>query len=208
MSALPAEVLPARTSPAPKRAPERSRWLRPAPEPGRRAKPTLAYAIIAVAGVAAIVVAQLLLSIAITQGAYDIDHAQMQQTKLDRQEQQLREDLDRVESPQYLAANAEALGMVPNANPVLLNLSDGSVSGDPTPARAGTEASGPLVPNALIDGVPLVTEDQSGETPKQQSERTGGPGGAGAAGAAAAAEKPEKPAAPPVGDGLPTPATH
>ncbi|MCD5347362.1 hypothetical protein PX701_07220 [Agromyces sp. H3Y2-19a] len=210
MSALPANVLPAESKPAPRRAPERGRWLRPAPEPGRRAKPTLAYAIIAVAGVAAIVVAQLLLSIAITQGAYDIDHAQMQQTKLDRQEQQLREDLDRVESPQYLAANAEALGMVPNASPVLLKLSDGSVSGDPTPARAGAEASGPLVPNALIDGVPLVTEEPAGETPKKQAKGGGERAAAGAAGAAGSggAQTPEDPAAPPVSDGLPTPATH
>lgn len=206
MSAVPARVLSAETAPAPRRLPERVRWLRPAPEPGRRARPTLAYAIIAVAGVAFIVVAQLLLSIAITQGAYDIDHAQIQQTKLDRQEQQLREDLDRVESPQYLAANAEALGMVPNANPVFLQLSDGTVSGNPAPADAGTEASGPLVPNALIDGVPLVTEEQAGETPKQAG--TTEPAGKGAAEAASGGAAGGQAVAPPVSDGLPTPATH
>ncbi|HEY1105061.1 hypothetical protein MUN74_00395 [Agromyces endophyticus] len=205
MSALPARPLTiGQTAAAPERAPERGRWLRPVPDPGRRAKPTLVYAIIAIAGVAAIVVAQLLLSIAITQGAYDIDHAQMQQTKLDRQEQQLREDLDRVQSPQYLAANAEALGMVPNANPVFLRLSDGKLSGDPVPAGTGAAASAPLVPNALIDGVPLVTEEPAGETPKQEvkpadrAEHTG-------AGGAAAVEKPVEPS---VTDGLPTPATH
>ncbi|MFF2389955.1 hypothetical protein [Agromyces sp. NPDC058104] len=197
MSAVPAQSLP-----APRRAPERPRWLRPAPEPGGgRAKPRLAYAIIAVAGVAVIVVAQLLLSIAITQGAYDIDAVTMQQSTLDRQEQQLREDLDRVESPQYLAANAEALGMVPNSNPVLLRLSDGSVSGDPSAATGGAAASAPLVPNALIDGVPLVTERPAEETPKGETA-------AGAAGGAAAEVPAQAPAPPPAGEGLPTPATH
>lgn len=198
MSAVPAQSLP-----APRRAPERTRWLRPAPAPerGGRAKPRLAYAIIAVGGVAVIVVAQLLLSIAITQGAYDIDAATMQQTKLDRQEQQLREDLDRVESPQYLAANAEALGMVPNASPVFLHLSDGRVSGEPAAADGGAVSSAPLVPNALIDGVPLVTEQSAGETPK-------GGTAAGEAGATGAEAPVEAPVAPPAGDGLPTPATH
>jgi len=206
MSALPARPLTVeQTAPVPERAPERGRWLRPAPDPGRRSKPTLVYAIIAIAGVAAIVVAQLLLSIAITQGAYDIDHAQMQQTKLDRQEQQLREDLDRVQSPQYLAANAEALGMVPNANPVFLRLSDGKVSGDPVPAGAGAAASAPLVPNALIDGVPLVTDEPAGETPKQEVKAADRAEHTGAGGAAAVVETPAGPSAP---DGLPTPATH
>lgn len=196
MSALPATPLP-----APRRAPERPRWLRPAPDAGGRAKPRLAYAVIAVTGVAVIVVAQLLLSIAITQGAYDIDAATMQQTALDRQEQQLREDLDRVESPQYLAANAEALGMVPNSNPVFLRLSDGAVSGDPSAAGGGAVSSAPLVPNALIDGVPLVTEQAAEETPKGEAS-------AGATGETGAAPPAEAPAPPPAGGGLPTPATH
>ena len=55
MTALPAQSAPApRRSPAPK--PERR--LRPAPEPGGRAKPRLANAIIALGGVAVIVVVQ------------------------------------------------------------------------------------------------------------------------------------------------------
>ncbi|GAA1771126.1 hypothetical protein [Agromyces humatus] len=196
MSAVPAQSIP-----APARTPGRPRWLRPAPEAVRRAKPRLAYAIIAVAGVAAIVVAQLLLSIAVTQGAYEVDKYQIAQAKLDRQQQQLREDLDRVQSPQYLAANAEALGMVPNANPVFLRLSDGAVTGDPAAAGAGTEATAPLVPNALIDGVPLVTEHPTGETPTQGKT----PGAAGNAGEAIPARAP---APPPVDGSLPTPATH
>ena len=87
--------------------------------------------------------------------------------------------------------------MVPNANPVYLRLSDGAVLGQPTPATGGAAASAPLVPNALIDGVPLVTEQAAGETPN---------GGTPAEGAIAAPDA--APVVPPPADGLPTPATH
>jgi hypothetical protein len=190
-------ALPAHSTPAPRRTPSptRQRRLQPAPAPSpRRAKPRLAYAIIAVSAVAVIVVAQLLLSIAVAQGAYEIDTYQLRQAELARQEQMLVEDLDRVESPQYLAMNAEALGMVPNAAPVYLRLSDGAVLGEPTAATGGQAASTPLVSNALITGVPLVTEQETGQTPIE-----------GATGEHVAAA----PAPPPVpSDGLPTPATH
>jgi len=191
-------ALPARSAPAPRRSPspKPDRRLRPAPEPGRRAKPRLVYAIIALGGVALIVVAQLLLSIAVAQGAYEIDAYQVQQAELAREEQKLAEDLDRVESPQYLAQNAEALGMVPNANPVYLRLSDGAVLGEPTAATGGAAASAPLVPNVLIDGVPLVTEQQAGETPSGGTAQE------------AAAAAPTAPQVAPPAVGLPTPATH
>ncbi|MGW9629964.1 hypothetical protein ACWGST_04630 [Agromyces sp. NPDC055520] len=196
MSALPAQSLPAPRRVGPGRP---QRRLRPAPERATRTKPRLGYAIIALGGVAVIIVAQLLLSIAVTQGAYEIDALQMQQATLARDEQKLSEDVDRVQSPQYLAARAEGLGMVPNSNPVLLRLSDGAVVGQPTAAVGGAATSAPLVPNALIDGVPPDAATQAGQTP------TGGmPVQTGDA-------PPETPAAvsvPPADGGLPTPATH
>lgn len=198
-------ALPAQTAPAPSRIQpaKPQRRLRPVPEPeARRAKPRLAYAIIALGGVAVIVVVQLLLSIAVAQGAYEIDGYHLRQAELAREEQKLAEDLDRVESPQYLAMNAEALGMVPNADPVYLRLSDGAVLGEPTPADSAGAASGPLVPNALLDGVPPVTAGQSEQTPSGASADAANPGEA-QAGAQSA-----PPAAPTPSDGLPTPATH
>jgi hypothetical protein len=192
-------ALPARSLPEPRPiAPKPQRRLTPAPEPGqRRAKPRLVYAIVALGGVAVIVIAQLLLSIAVAQGAYEIDGYQVRQAALAREEQKLSEDLDRVQSPQYLAMNAEALGMVPNTSPVYLRLSDSAVLGEPTPAHGGAAASAPLVPNALLDGVPPVTEQAAEQTPN---------GGASADAQAAAPEAP--PVVPPPSDGLPTPATH
>lgn len=195
-------ALPAQTAAEPRRAPKPApqRRLRPAPEPEPgRTKPRLAYAIIALGAVAVIVVAQLLLSIAVTQGAYEIDTYQLRQAELAREEQKLAEDLDRVESPQYLAMNAEALGMVPNANPVYLRLSDGAVLGVPTAATGGAAASAPLVPNALLDGVPPVTAQEAEQTPN-------GGNASGTPAAGAAETSPVAP--PPVSGGLPTPATH
>jgi hypothetical protein len=143
-----------------------------------------------------IAVVQLLLSIAMTQGAYEMDAQLLRQAELQREQQKLSDDLDRLESPQFLAANAEALGMVPNVNPVYLRLSDGAVVGDPTAAAGATASSASLVPNALIDGVPLVTEQDAEETAKGGSGKPATPADG-------------TPAAPPaITGGLPTPATH
>jgi hypothetical protein len=125
----------------------------------RKARPKLAYGLTAVLGIIAIIAAQLVLSIVTSQGAYDIAALQLQQKEATRDAQILTEDLDRMKSPQFLAANAQALGMVTNANPAYLQLSDGAVLGQPF-GEQGTSAAGAsaLVPNALLNGVPLVTE--------------------------------------------------
>jgi len=136
-----------------------------APRAGRRAKPRLVYAGITVMMVLAIVVTQLLLSIGVSQGAYRIGGLQDTKTSLQREYQAVSEDVNRLSSPQNLAANANALGMVSNGTPVYLRLSDGAVLGSPAPASGAagtvTGASGNLVPNALLNGVPLVTQTKN-----------------------------------------------
>jgi hypothetical protein len=194
VSALPAQTRPVRR-PAPGTAPARTPRLRPVPDAVRRARPRLVYAVVALVSIGVIAMVQLLLSIAMTQGAYERDAQLLKQAELRREEQKLSDDLDRLESPQFLAANAEALGMVPNSDPVYLRLSDGAVLGEPTAAVGKGASSAPLVPNALIDGVPLVTEQAAGET----AEEGGRP-------ADPAAGSPASP--PPLQGGLPTPATH
>jgi hypothetical protein len=151
----------------------------------------------ALAGIAVIVIAQLLLSVAMTEGAYEIDGYKVAQTQLSREEQKLREQIDGLESPQFLAANAEALGMVPNAAPVYLRLSDGAVLGQPQAAAGAAAGAAGLVPNSLITDVPLVTEQQAGDTGGEASA---------ASDAATGAPVPVAPAVP--ADGLPTPTTH
>ena len=158
--------------PLPSREERRRGLLAPVDTPvGRAHRPKLMYAGIAVGSLVLIVVAQLALSIGVSNGAFHINALQQQQKQLTRSYQAASEAADRLSSPQNLAANADALGMVANGSPVYLRLSNGQITGAPTPASgqpaapAGTTAS-PLVPNALIGGVPLVTAS-TGPKPSQ-----------------------------------------
>ncbi|MHB1171071.1 MAG: hypothetical protein ACYCZY_00960 [Lacisediminihabitans sp.] len=121
----------------------------------RRARPRLVYALVTVAGLFIILVAQLLLSILLSDGAYQISALQSAQTELSRDQQTLTEQLDVLKSPQNLSARAQALGMVMSDAPaVYLRLSDSAVIGTPTPANAAQGstigANGALSPNSLL----------------------------------------------------------
>jgi hypothetical protein len=118
----------------------------------RRARPKTVYATIVIGGLFAVLVAQLLLSIGLSDGAYAIQSLQQKQRDLGRTQQVLSEDLERLSSPQNLAANAGAMGMVSNATPVYLRLSDAAVLGAPVAATADDSAA-PLVGNVLLDDV-------------------------------------------------------
>jgi hypothetical protein len=170
----------------------------------RRARPRALYAVVAVASLLVIVVAQLLLSIGISQGAYQLDTLQQKQTTLQRSLQAASEDLSRISSPQNLAANANALGMVSNSNPAYLRLSDGAVLGAPIAAdgAAGTVTGGQgnLVPNSLLAGVPLA--GQQAQASAQQDAQAENSTSTGAATGATT------PPTVPLEGALPTPVTH
>jgi len=124
----------------------------------RRARPKVAYALVATAALFVLLLTQLGISIALSDGAYQISALQSEQTELARDQQKFAEQLDVLSSPQNLANNADALGMVRNSNPVYLDLSTGAVHGVPAPAEAGPDGTGDnLIGNTLLDGVPLVT---------------------------------------------------
>jgi hypothetical protein len=160
MSANLATSFPLSAPAAPRRnAPERPLRAVPA-SAARRARPKIAYAVGAVAGVLAIVVTQLLLSVGLSHGAYEISALTKQQTQLTWEKQAVTDDLLEVSSPQFIAANAQALGMVISGTPAYLQLSDGAIVG--VPAAATTDSSVPvgastLVANSLITDLPLVT---------------------------------------------------
>ena len=161
--------------PSTRRAPERRTppRLEALPRASRRARPKLFYAAVAVMTVMAVVVVQLLLSIGVSQGAYRIESLQQTKAHLARQYQQASEKVQTLSSPQNLAANAVALGMVSDASPVYLRLSDGAVIGAPTPASATADSTGQLVQNALTAGIPLVTASKSAKTPKDSKAAQG-----------------------------------
>ncbi|WP_158507115.1 hypothetical protein [Subtercola sp. Z020] len=184
----------------------------------RRRKPKLAYAAVVVVGVFAIVVAQLMLSIGLSNGAYEIESLQSQQKEIDRTNSALSEQLDGLSAPQSLAASAESLGMVANVHPAYLRLSDGAVLGTPQTASSTsgslTNGQPSLVPNALTTAAAAAAAGAAAPA----SASAAAAAAAGAEGAAATAGTPVgAPSAPPAAAAtaavpwqgqLPSPTTH
>jgi hypothetical protein len=137
----------------------------------RKARPRVVYAVVTISAMFAIFIAQLLLSIVVSDGAYSIAALQTSQRDLTREEAALNEQIDLLASPQNLATQAESLGMtLGDTAPVYLRLSDGAIVGSETAAGTGATVvgGGSLVPNSLLGSVPLVTAatpaDTAGET--------------------------------------------
>jgi hypothetical protein len=137
----------------------------------RRARPKLAYALVAVGGLTLIFLAQLLLSIALSNGAYQISSLLIEKRDLGRVEGSLSEQLELVGSTQNLAANAQNLGMVGTSAPAFLRLSDGAVIGSAVAAEAAATDSGSIA-NSLLTGVALV--DNPATVTEEVPAATGG----------------------------------
>lgn len=184
-------------------APPRRR-LRAVESPGRRRRPRLLYGIVAVAGALTIAGVQMTLSIMTTQTSYEVSALSQHQRTLTLQKQVLYDEIAGLSSPQYLAANASALGMVIDESPNYLRLSDAAVLGTGQAAlgASSVDALGRAsVPNSLITTTPLVTNPDATiqgvpvPPPVVPTE-----------GATATVADPATP--PPVTEGLPTPSTH
>ncbi len=165
MSAAFAPTTPQRyAAPAPRRGPRPVEVVPTRAQ--RRSRPKAIYAVVSTAGAFAILLAQLLLSITLSEGAYRISALQGEAVELDRNAQMLTESLDTLRSPQNLAANAESLGMVANASPAYLRLADATVLGAPVAAGAGAgvlDGRDSMIGNVLLADVPLVTPASTGE---------------------------------------------
>jgi hypothetical protein len=141
----------------------------------RRARPRIVYALIATAALFLLLMAQLGISIALSKGAYQVSALQSEQTTLTRTQQKYNEKLGVLASPQNLANNATALGMVRGQNPAYLDLSIGTVYGTPTAAsKDAPVAGGNLIGNSLLTGIPVVTKDKkTSESTATSSSTTG-----------------------------------
>jgi hypothetical protein len=172
------------------------RRLRALAEARPRRRPRLVFGIVAVAGALAIGGIQMGLSILTTQGAYEVRELSAQQRSVTWEKQILQEEVAGLSSPQYLAANAAALGLVAGGAPNYLQLSDGKTLGAGAGAsdRSSIEAlKRAAVGNALVSGVPLVTDPEasiaSGVSVDEELLLN-------------------TPTPPAITDGLPTPTTH
>ena len=187
-----------RPEPAPK-APETrpGRRLAPVSAPARRRRPKLAYAIVALAGAAVIGIAQIGLSLAITNDSFVLADLTAQQNELDLQTQALQDDLAGSSSPQLLATKAAELGMVVAGSASYLLLSDGAVTG----AGSGADWQSTIDPtgsgavhNALLDDLAAAQAAQEEEAAADDGGET------------APAVDPDLP--PTLTDGLPSPTTR
>jgi hypothetical protein len=86
--------------------------------------------VIVVAGVFGV----LLINTKINENAFTLDNMHNTQSSLDQQEQQLTQDLTKVEAPGNLAALARRLGLVPAGSTAVIRLPDGQVISVPEPA--------------------------------------------------------------------------
>jgi hypothetical protein len=140
----------------------------------RRARPRIVYALIAVGGLFVILMAQLLLSIALSQGAYQISSLQTEQKNLSRDQQTLTESLHVLQSPQNLASRATTLGMVMNSSGSgWLRLSDNSVLRNPS--AAGSTNAADTAGQALVTNVMLTPEITAAENAAMTPATPGNP---------------------------------
>jgi hypothetical protein len=138
-----------RPSVAPVRRQPAKRPLRAVPaSDARKARPKLSYALWTVGGVGVILIAQLLMSVALSHGAYEVSALRTNITELGWQKESLGEQLETLSSPQNVATAAQGLGMVINSTPAYLRLSDGAVVGQP--GEAGAASSIPLGPTDYV----------------------------------------------------------
>lgn len=78
----------------------------------------------------------LLLNLSMQKAAFELAAVEATTADLRTEEEALSFDIERQESTQRLSRRATRLGMVRNDNPVFLDLTDGSIIGDPVPAQA------------------------------------------------------------------------
>ncbi len=145
--------------PAPERDEAPRRHLDIAPTRAqRRARPRIYAALAAIGGIGAILLAQLLMSIVLADGAYHIAALKTEQRDLVREQNAAQERIEELSSTQSLIQNAAALGMVSSGNPVFLDVLTGQSLGVAGPATGQVVGSGGnLILNTLTaDGSTLI----------------------------------------------------
>ncbi|MGL4340518.1 MAG: hypothetical protein ACRCSP_08890 [Rhodoglobus sp.] len=124
----------------------------------RKTRPKVAYAVVAIMSLSLIFAAQLLLSVVVSDGAFQIDKLQQQRKELLRTQDALNEKVNLLSSTQNLATQAAHLGMVPNSTPLTMNIETGAVYASPgTADPSGCGGKCNLITNSLLTGMPLIS---------------------------------------------------
>jgi hypothetical protein len=122
-------------------------------QPRVKRQPAATALIVSGIGLLVIVILELLITIATSQGVYQISGLKAEKKNLVESTQILGAEVDSLSSPQNLSNAAAQLGMVANANPVFLNVEKQKIAGKPMAALAGYDSriSKNLVANAELD---------------------------------------------------------
>jgi cell division protein FtsL len=104
------------------------------PVSSRARKAPFVVVVLALVGMG--LVGLILMSTVLQGQSFEIAKLQTQVDTLETRQQALSRQVDRLQAPSSIASHALWLGMVPNANPVFLRLSDGKVVGKAKPALA------------------------------------------------------------------------
>jgi cell division protein FtsB len=119
-------------------APPRLRVVPPANLPAPRAPFVLLVLGLVVAGL----VSLLMLNTLVNENSFQIHALTTEQEQLDLREQQLKRQVDKLETPGSMEAAARRLGLVPAGTPAFIQLPDGRVLGVPTPAKRTSSTGG------------------------------------------------------------------
>lgn len=137
-----------------------------------RARGSMRWFGIAGAVIGAAMLVQLVLTIVISQGAYEAESLEAEQVQLQREATALEEQLSTVESPQNLTAQAQALGLQQATQMSAVDPATGQVvvvggaaRANPNPALVGNEALSPTRPNAANPNVVPAAPIPNGVSP-------------------------------------------
>jgi cell division protein FtsB len=134
MSSMVARAL----APAPKRLEEAKaaglRLVRPVRSRARRAP----FVVVVLTVLGSGLVGLILMSTVLQAQAFESAKLDRQATELQTKQQAISREVERLQSPANVASRAIAIGLVPPASPAFLRLSDGKISGQPTPAEPGS----------------------------------------------------------------------
>lgn len=120
---------------------------------GRTQAARTPFAVVVLAMLAAGVVGLLTFNTNMQQASFKATDLQGQVSVLTAKKQSLDMELDRLRDPQRLAVAAKALGMVAPAQPAFIQIGDGRVLGNPTPATSGDAVRINSLPAELPDSV-------------------------------------------------------
>ncbi|PPG40708.1 hypothetical protein [Pseudoclavibacter sp. RFBA6] len=157
-SILRGSTAPRRSKAAPKKQAQSPR-LRLVEAPSARRLPSLRSIMISLGILAGVFVTQLALSIAISQGAYEVSGLEQTQTELQREESAALEELSAMSSAQNLAVEATKLGMVPTDSQAFLQVGSASLATDANATGTSAPINTGLVTNEVTQPAPAPAAD-------------------------------------------------